>query len=287
MKRNWSAAELDRDWSLSAAERKNLTTKTKRPTQQLGLAVLACYLKIEGQFPSKHRDVPKVAVCHVAQQLAVHFVLFTKYALEGRTAEADRATIRRRFGWRLATDRDGEELAKWLHTEILADEIDLVRLEDLAAGWFRERKIEPLTEKSLGRCIRTAVRSHETELFSGVARKISKRSRQSIDQLVAIPDSDTATVALGSACAAVNLNDLKADPARPGLESVFREVAKLQRIDSISLPPDIFVGISPKTVTSFRRRANMRTKSGHWLKAFATPLSPHFAGSADVKSLTV
>ena len=63
MKRNWSTQELERDWSLSPEEREQL--KPKRPIQQLGLAVLVNFLKLEGRFPTRHRDVPTVAVRYV------------------------------------------------------------------------------------------------------------------------------------------------------------------------------------------------------------------------------
>ncbi len=253
MKRNWSPPELEQEWSLTNEEQEKL--KTKKPTQRLGLAVLTGYFKLEGRFPTRHRDVPTVVIRHVAQQLGVHPALFTGYALDGRTAEADRAAIRRSLGWRPATDEDGELLVRWFRAEILPEETAFNRLVDLAIGWFRDRRVEPLSEKSLERCIRTATHAYETEIFATIAGRISTSSRRSLDRLLETGETDDASQTEVVTGAALNLNDLRADPARPGLESVFREVAKLQRIDSIDLPADVFVGQSPKTITLFRRRA--------------------------------
>ena len=205
-------------------ERRAGETENKETDPEIRFGGAHGYFKLEGRFPAKHRDIPTAVVRHLARQLAVHPTLFTEYALDGRTAEADRAAIRHNLGWRPATDDDGEQLVQWLHEGILSDETDFERLVDLAVGWFRERRIEPLSEKSMDRCIRTATRTHETKIFAKVAGQISERSRRSLDQLLESGESDDAGAMEVPPGVVLNLNDLRSDPARPGLESVFGPV---------------------------------------------------------------
>ena len=198
--------------------------------------------------------MPAVALLHVAGQLDVHLTLFANYALEGRTAESDRQSIRRKSGWRPATSNDGENLMQYLRDGVLQDGVDPGRLDDTIGSWLRERKIEPPAESTLARIIGTAVRAHEATLFAKVAKSLQPGSCNSIDLLLETVDSVEDSEIGSSPNGELSLNDLKTDPARPGLETVFREVAKLQRIDRIEIPADVFAGISEKTVVAFRRR---------------------------------
>lgn len=48
---------------------------------------------------------------------------------------------------------------------------------------------------------------------------------------------------------------LKADPGRVSLDSVLEEIDKLRRVRELGIPPDLFAGVSPKLVETYRRRA--------------------------------
>ena len=48
---------------------------------------------------------------------------------------------------------------------------------------------------------------------------------------------------------------LKTDPGPVGLGSFLTEIEKLKRIRAVGLPPDLFTGISPKLIKTYRQRA--------------------------------
>ncbi|NET06068.1 MAG: hypothetical protein F6K16_15470 [Symploca sp. SIO2B6] len=52
---------------------------------------------------------------------------------------------------------------------------------------------------------------------------------------------------------------LKTDPGPVGLGSFLTEIEKLQRLRAIGLSPDLFKGISPKLVKTYRQRAATET----------------------------
>src|SRR5271157_1269179 len=52
---------------------------------------------------------------------------------------------------------------------------------------------------------------------------------------------------------------LAADPGRVGLESLLAEIAKLERLRALGLPPDLLRGAHPEQIKRFRRRAAIET----------------------------
>lgn len=58
---------------------------------------------------------------------------------------------------------------------------------------------------------------------------------------------------------------MKTDPGRVGLESVLTEVTKLQSLRQLALPSDLFTGVSPKIMETYKQRvaaelpSNLRT----------------------------
>ena len=53
----------------------------------------------------------------------------------------------------------------------------------------------------------------------------------------------------------MGLQWLKSDPARPSLDTVLKELKKLDAIDQLELPADLFVNTPPKVVHEYRLRA--------------------------------
>jgi hypothetical protein len=65
---------------------------------------------------------------------------------------------------------------------------------------------------------------------------------------------------------------LAADPGRVGLESLLAEIAKLERLRGLGLPPDLLRGAHPEQIKRFRRRAAIETA---WeLRRHAPDLGP-------------
>ena len=66
------------------------------------------------------------------------------------------------------------------------------------------------------------------------------------------------------------LAELKADPGRVGLETLLREIDKLERIRALGLPGDVFAGVSEKLMEAWRARAARAYPSD--LRAVARPV---------------
>lgn len=67
MKRNWTERELSDHWSLSSREWALLFSKHE--TTRLGFALLLKFLQVEGRFPNSSREIPKVVIPYMVNQV--------------------------------------------------------------------------------------------------------------------------------------------------------------------------------------------------------------------------
>lgn len=252
MKRNWSDDELQEFWSLSPEEFALLPAKT--PARRLGFALQLKFLQVEGRFPNSRREVPAIPVSFVAEQLAGHSKHFATYDIDGRTARRDRSLIREALEYRASSDNDNRLMLLWLTREILPRGPDLTNLDDLVIGWFKEQRVEVPAEAYRQRFVRSALKNFEDDLCSEVARRLPQASKDMIDRLVSGDAGDDQIPVASDTRRAATLADIKADPRRPSIDTMFEEVAKLKTIDRLELPKDLLSAVAPRVVDQYRRR---------------------------------
>jgi TnpA family transposase len=252
MKRTWSEPDLEEFWTLSPEELALVTDKP--PPRRLGLAMQLKFLQFDGQFPSSRHDVPAAAVRHLADQLDVHPKHVANYDMEGRSAQRDRVAIRQFLNYREANESDNRRLVAWLCDDILPRAPDTQYLDDLAIGWLKEQRVEAPAAAYRQRLIRSAISRFEDQLYETIMSRLSEASKQQMNRLLEVDAEVINLPGTEETRRAATLNDLKSDPRRPSLDSMFDEVAKLQRIDQLQLPPDLLAGVAPRLVDQYRRR---------------------------------
>ncbi|BBO59372.1 DUF4158 domain-containing protein [Mycoavidus sp. B2-EB] len=128
MKWQWSEDELHTHWFLSPAEFDLFSRKTKHG--RLGFAILLKFFQSQGYFPEHCRAVPDTVVCYLANQIGVAVEGLNRYDWAGRTGKRDRAEVLTFLGIRRHDQKDKNELAMWLQTEILPDDPSLEHLQN-------------------------------------------------------------------------------------------------------------------------------------------------------------
>lgn len=244
MKRHWDEQELAEHWSLGPGERDMLTNRTDR--SRLGFAALLKFFQIEGRFPRDRGEVPARVLGHLADQLAVSREAFSQYDLAGRSGKRDREQIRSVLGFRRVTVVDAKGLAEWLRRDVLTLDHKHEHLQQAALDWCRRNHIEPPPAARLGRITRAALKAYEDGFFNASYERLPTGCRCAMDVLLQAPESGPE---------ATPFSELRADPGRPSLESVLNEIAKLRQIVALGLPEDLFAGVSPKVLRTYRRRA--------------------------------
>jgi hypothetical protein len=105
--------------------------------------------------------------------------------------------------------------------------------------WYRSRLIEPPTAARIKRLVRSAVRTHEAEIFDGTAAKLLPSTRQAMDAPIdsSVPSDDSdVDVDEGSDWHSTPCSVLKTEPGRVSLRSVLRELEKLNQIETLDIP---------------------------------------------------
>jgi len=173
--------------------------------------------------------------------------------MSARTIERARAEIRNLCGFREATVADAERLTEWArdHLVVIAPRGHDGLVAAVEAE-CRGRRIEPPSAERVNRIFRSAIRAHEERLCIATSTRLSSVSSLRLDALLqpatsvddASPDGqryigDTAEAATskGSTTWAPGalINQLRSDAGRPGVNSLRREMAKLQVLRELEL----------------------------------------------------
>ncbi len=255
MKRNWQPEELIEHWTLIPAELNLLTHKTA--TNRLGIALLLKYFQYEGRFPTSKSEIPSEVIRYVAQLLKVPAEKFENYDWQGRTIKSHRAIVRNFLGVIEATVQDGIALSEWLETQVLAYDLKPESLHIAAYNRLRSLKIEPPTSERLERIVRSAIRRFEEKFYDSITQQLSPSIRSKLDQLLETTN-DSAQQQEAKNTPAHNIPSplaiLKSDPGRLGLDSLISEAAKLEQLQQLELPLNLFQGISTKVLQVYKQR---------------------------------
>jgi hypothetical protein len=253
MKRAWHPEELVEHWSVIPEDWPLI--EPKQSATRLGFTVLFKFFQYAGYFPRAPQDVPLTVVDHLAQQVGVPADTWAQYDWDSRTIERHRAQIRQHLGFREATVADGETLVTWLCAQSLPTTRRPDQLKEAVAQRCRDLRIEPPTPDRLDRLIRSAVYHEDTRVGTGILHRLSATTQGQLEALLgpaATPaaDPDVATPTLERAL----LQELRADPGRATLDNLFQEIAKLERIRALQLPPTLFDDMAPTVLRAYRQR---------------------------------
>ena len=274
MKRRWSEELIER-WTLTPDELSLLSNKTGHT--RLGFAILLRFFAGEGRFPRSKGEVPGAVVSHLAKQVKVPVAEYMRYDWRGRSIKYHRAEVREFFGFREATNQDGEELHHWLVEEVFPQERDAERVEETFYARCRSLRLEPPTPGRVKRLISSAMSAHGQRFCESVFNCLTQESLRALDALLDTEaptytegDSNDGTLEISSDAGRSALAWIKADPGRPGLDSVLEEVEKLRLVREQSIPSNLFSNTSPKLVKEYRQRA--ATEAPSELRAHAGPV---------------
>lgn len=219
MKRNWELDELIEHFTILPNEMR--LVENKQGENKIGFAVLLKFFQNEARFPSQKFEVPKPVISYIGKQFFSEPELYAQYDLNGRTIKAHRVQIREFFEFREATVKDSQDVAEWLIQHVLQQNQEWEHLKESVYRRFRELKVEPPTTERIERLIRSAIFSHEEQLFHSTFRKLPSSTPAKLDALIEsiamLDDSDE--IDSREDTDQISFHELKADPGRPGLDS--------------------------------------------------------------------
>lgn len=255
MKRHWELDEIIEHFTFLLNEYTQIGNKAG--ATRLGFAVIFKFFQYEARFPNNKSEIPKDIIDYIGKQVQVEGQYFNNYDMTNRTYFNHKSQIREYFGFREASTTDTDEISEWLYKNVLHYEIDIDHLKIEAYERFRELHIEPPTQDRIERLIKSAIFKYENYFFQETYNKLTEATKYKMDNLIEYLDSYENSDFDYNAEAEVEsmtFGELRSDPGRIGLESVFKEVNKLKTIKQLEIPNTLFNNIPKKVLKKYKER---------------------------------
>ena len=213
---------------------------------KLGLAVQLMCWRWNGRFPDDEADPAPAVVRNLAAQIGVGVEVLENYEWTGRTGRRHRRLVLDRLAVTSFDERAEARLRTWLSDELLREPTPST-LDGEVNAWFACERVGRPGGYRLDRILRSARAAHDDVALQRVANRLDAGMRERLDALLADDDGETGFARLA------------ADPGRVSLESLLAEIAKLERLRGLGLPPDLLRSAHREQVKRFRRRAAIET----------------------------
>ena len=252
MKRKWNNHELIEHWTIEPEER-DLILK-KRGANRLGFALLLKFFSLNGRFPLKKNEIPRIVQTFVAEQLGLDASLYQEYKWQGRALKYHRADVRERFSFRRMSPKDHKDAHQRLINDVLPYEVDERRIKQRLYEELKERKIEPLTDAQMERLLNSAQHQFEVKLCTEIEDLLPESCREELDALTG-PQEDSYILKPEE----IRLNQLKEEAGAVSLKSLSAELVKLEILREVNLPEELFSHLCAPIVERYRLRVATET----------------------------
>ncbi len=175
--------------------------------------------------------------------------------MSSRTYYNHKSQIRGYLEFREPTTEDANLVTEWLSKHVFYHDADIETLKDEAYNKFRELHIEPPTPERMNRITKSAIYTYENQFFQETYNKLSNETIIKMDSLINDLTSYDESEIDYSTEDTLSFSELRSDPGRIGLDSIFREVTKLKTIQQLGLPHDLFKTIPQKVLKKYKLRA--------------------------------
>ena len=282
----------DGGWHLTPADHALVAARSR--ANRLRFAVMLLFFRDRGRFPRGADMLDPQAIARLASVLNIPLSPEPfGFDTGDRTLERQRAEIRILFDFREAMVADAAALGTWLCDHAVAQSRDHDRLAAELEARCCALRIEPPTPDRVERIVRGAVRAYEDHFTAAIHGRLAAEVRDRLDALLrpaaaATSDDDEAESPTPGARALLNF--VRGDPGRASVDSVMRELERLETIRAIGLPADLFARVLPHEVELYRQRVAVQPPSDlrrlpdavriTWLAAFT-----HLRGRALTDSL--
>jgi hypothetical protein len=256
------ASPGDSGWHLTPADHALVAAKSR--ANRLRFAVMLLFFRDRGRFPRGADMLDPQAIARLAS--ALNIPLSPEpfgFDTGDRTLERQRAEIRILFDFREATVADAAALGTWLCDHAVAQSRDHDRLAAELEARCRTLRIEPPTPDRVERIVRGAVRAYEDHFTAAIHGRLAAEVRDRLDALLrpAMTTSDDDEAESPTPGARALLNFVRGDPGRASVDSVMRELERLESIRAIGLPADLFARVLPHEVELYRQRVAVQPPS--------------------------
>jgi TnpA family transposase/DNA-binding cell septation regulator SpoVG len=245
MKQLWDADELSQHWSLTYEELELLKTKPEK--NHLAFCMQLKHYQFYGIFPEDTYEIADIPLQYIVEQLDVEYDTLLNYEWQGRSEKRHRQEILEYLGIRKLNQDDRDKLSTWLCKTVFPNGKTVKGSLEYVYEWLHHNKIDRPAKKQLERELNSAYNQFEKELFEEISNNIPIESIHLIDYC------------LEDKMGTVSFSSLKSDPGRISLDTVLKEIEKLDFINQIEIPEQQLSSLSSKLISRIRLRALSET----------------------------
>ena len=238
-------------WTLTPEDHVRVAGKSR--ANRVAFAVLLLFFRANGRFPEGGEIQPSV-VALVAQQIGIDIGPIAEHAWQGRTTKRHRSEIRILFGFRESTVADAEAMAAWLRDHAVAHSRDPEHLASALEVYCRSSSIEPPTPDRIDRIVRAATHAYEECFCLSIRDRLTLAPRARLEALLQPTDPESKVEEADELPASAAINLLRDDPGRASVKSLRPEMAKLDLIRRLELPPDLLDHTPTQELERYRQR---------------------------------
>ena len=245
MKQIWDVEELSQYWSLTYEELELL--KTKPYKNHLDFCVQLKYYQYYGVFPENRRELADIPLQYISEQLGVEDSTWCNYDWEGRTARRHRQEILSFLKIRKLNSEDHNHIIRWLTGNIFPKGVSTSEALEYIFEWLHQNKILRPAVFQIEKIIATSYSRFEKVLFENISNELSDDAKAIIDYCL---ENNTDSISFAM---------FKSDPGRVSLDSVLKEIEKLEFITQLKLPEQQLISLNPKIMSRIRSRVFSET----------------------------
>ena len=244
MKQIWNAEELGLYWSLSYEELELLKTKSNK--SHLSFCMQLKYYQYYGVFPKDKKELADVTLQYISEQLGIPNSL-RYYDWENRTARRHRQEILTFLKIRKLNSEDHKNIIRWLTGNIFSKGVSTSEALEYIFEWLHQNKILRPAVFQIEKIIATSYSGFEKTLFENISNELSDDAKAIIDYCL---ENNTDSISFAM---------LKSDPGRVSLDSVLKEIEKLEFITQLKLPEQQLTSLNSKIMSRIRSRVFSET----------------------------
>lgn len=245
MKQLWDTEELSLHWSLRIEELEFL--KKKPYKNHIAVAIQLKFYRYFGCFPQKPENIAEPALLYIAEQLGIAIETYYNYDWNDRLGRHHRQEILDFLGVRKFIESDKSEIQCWLCKTIFPNGSSIKDSLESVLEWLHQNKIDRPAVFQLEKIIAASYSNFEKSLFESISNGLSDETKAIIDYC------------LEDKIESMNFALLKSDPGRVSLDSVLKEIEKLEFINQLELPEQQLISLNTKIMNRIRFRAISET----------------------------
>ena len=207
------------DFKLSKYEKIEIQTKRKK-TNQVAFGVLYKYFQKYQKFPSKDdHDIEEIA-----QLISKQLGLSSFIPWQSSSIEKNKKEIRRRFGFKVITFKQKQELTEHLNKFIFPKCLSFENIEEACSKYFEKHRIEDLSKPQQTRFLKSEATNFEKQFFKELSATLTDASKSKMDDFLKAESCN------------MSFSVLKRNNPNLTIKSIVGEIALLNQLKSFDLP---------------------------------------------------